>query len=486
MLDQQKMALYWRLPVFLQEAALSAYARYLDGRYYGEGYQAWLQRFQAWRRRSRADIEAWQSEQLRYIVQLAATQVPYYRDRWRDADWRKVRSANDLNLLPRLEKQSIRQNEGRFITDGLDPGKLWLEKTSGTTGTSLRIYWPMAMLPKWWALVEVAIRNVAGVAQEVPRAMMGGRPVVRGDAHKPPYWRYNRRWRQLYLSAYHVSQATAGEYIQAIRAHGCQWITGYGSAIAALAESALRLGVPPLRLRAAIVSGDTLLPAMRASIEAFFQCRCFDSYGQAEGACMAMECPEGRLHVIPEAGLWEILREDGTPCELGEVGEIVATGLLNDAMPLVRYRLGDYAAWSSERDCSCGNPNRTMTSLEGRMDDYLITSGGRKIGRLSTAIKRSPAIHSAQIVQDRPGHAYLLVRPGEGYCRRDAQAVQQDIIERIGSFDLEILEVAGIPKTPQGKTTLVIRLDDRPETQSTYEKLIAEIRAERAAAVAVA
>ena len=61
---------------------------------------------------------------------------------------------------------------------------------------------------------------------------------------------------------------------------------------------------------------------------------------------MAMECPQGRIHVIPAAGILEILREDGSPCSAGEVGEIVVTGLLNDAMPLIRYRVGDYAAWA--------------------------------------------------------------------------------------------------------------------------------------------
>ena len=471
------MALYWRLPVFLQEAALGAYARYLDRLYYGDGYEEWRKRFQNLRSQSYAQTEAWQNERLQHIVQLAATEVRFYREHWRHTDWRSVRSLNDLHRLSRLDKQSVRRREASFVADGLDPKKLWLEKTSGTTGTSLRIYWPMAMLPQWWALVEVAIRNVAGVARDVPRAMIGGRPVVRGDAEEPPYWRFNRRWRQLYLSAYHIAEASAPAYIKAIRDHGSQWITGYGSAIAVLAESALRLRIPAVPLRAVIVSGDTLLPAMRASIEDFFQCKCFDSYGQVEGVCMAMECPEGRLHVIPEAGHWEILREDGSPCANDEVGEIVATALLNDAMPLIRYRLGDYAAWSSERQCPCGNPSRILRSLEGRVDDYLVASGGRKIGRLSTAMKRSPTIHSAQIVQDRPAHAYLLVRPGEGYRRRDAEAVRADITERVGRFDLEILEVGEIPKTPQGKIRLVVRLFDRPDAQTQYEKLFATTRA---------
>ena len=113
-----------------------------------------------------------------------------------------------------------------------------------------------------------------------------------------------------------------------------------------------------------------------------------------------------------------------------------------------------------------------IEGLEGRVDDYLVTSDGREIGRLSTAMKRSPSIHSAQIVQDRPGHAYLLVRPGEGYQSRDAIPVRNDVIERIGRFDLEIREVAEIPKTPTGKTRLVVRLNDRPQLRDRYAALL--------------
>ena len=382
-----------------------------------------------------------------------------------------MRSATDLHLLPRLEKQAIRQNERAFMVDGLSPKSLWLEKTSGSTGTALHIYRPVSMYPKWWALYEMC-RNLAGVGRDIPYATLGGRPVVPGHTKKPPYWRFNRRWRQVYLSSYHVSQATAPGYVAAMRTYGSQWIEGYGSAIAALAESALAAGVPPLPLRAAIVSGDTLLPGMRSSIERFFQCKCFDHYGQSEAVCVAMQCPHGRMHILPAAGLVEILREDGSPCAPGEVGEIVATGLLNDAMPLIRYRLGDYAAWAEEQSCPCGNVHPVIANLEGRVDDYLVTTDGRKIGRLSTAMKRSPTIHSAQIVQDRPGHSYLLVRPGDGYRSTDATAVRDDILERIGTFEIEIVEVPEIPKTLQGKTVLVLRLVERPELQEIYKKLL--------------
>jgi phenylacetate-CoA ligase len=471
MIHDWKMEIYWRLPVLVQEAALDLYAAYLERCYYGDGYEDWQQKFKTWQTWSKPDASAWQARQLQSLVELAATRVPYYREHWQTLDWKSVHSPAELQILPPLDKQSIRQNESAFVVEGVEPKSLWMEKTSGTTGTALRIYWPMAMLPKWWALTEVMVRNVAGVGQAVPRAMMGGRPIVRGNTNRPPYWRFNRRWRQLYLSSYHVSRNTAPDYTAAIARYGSRWITGYGSAIAALAESAAETSPAPAPLQAVIVSGDTLLPGMRSSIERFFQCRCFDMYGQCEGVCMAMECAEGNMHVVPMTGVLEILRDDGSPCAPGEVGEMVATGLLNDAMPLIRYRLGDYAAWAENQVCSCGNSQPVITNLAGRVDEYLITADGRKVGRLSTAMKRSATIHSSQIVQDRPGHAFLLVRPGEGYRRADAHAVRDDILERIGKFDLEIREVSEIPKTPSGKTALVVRVPE-PEVNPVYASVL--------------
>jgi phenylacetate-CoA ligase len=366
----------------------------------------------------------------------------------------------------------LRRHEGEFLVEGSSPKALWLEKTSGTTGTALQIYWPKTMLPQWWALVEVAIRKVAGVARELPRAMIGGRTVVRGGTEAPPFWRYNWRWRQLYLSSYHVSRESAAGYIAAMRRCGSQWITGYGSAIAALAQFALELGLPPLRLRAAVVSGDTLLPGMRQSIETFFQCRCHDSYGQSEAVSMAMECARGRMHVIGAAGIVEILREDGSRCAPGEVGEIVSTGLLNDVMPLIRYRMGDYAAWAVDQACACGNQQPIVDQLEGRLDDYLIVGQGRRVGRLSTALKRSPTIHSAQILQDGADHAFLLIKPGRDYQPHHGRAVIDDLLEKIGRFRFDILEVAEIPKTARGKTALVVRLTAQPEMQPIYQDLL--------------
>jgi hypothetical protein len=122
-----KMELYWRLPVRLQETALSLYAARLDKRYYGPAHDKFLEELKERQEWSTAEFQQWQSQRLQYIVELAATKVPYYREQWRQLDWRSVRSAADLSVLPPLHKQSIRQNERNFIVEGMDPNSLWVE-----------------------------------------------------------------------------------------------------------------------------------------------------------------------------------------------------------------------------------------------------------------------------------------------------------------------------------------------------------------------
>ena len=140
------MEIYWRMPVFAQETVLSLYSRYLDRLYYGPTFDKWLEYFAGWKNWSLPAIQDWQDQQLQSLIALAANRVPFYKQQWKNVDWRSVRKASDLCVLPCLDRQALRNNELAFLVEGLKPSQLWVEKTSGTTGTSLRIYWPMSML----------------------------------------------------------------------------------------------------------------------------------------------------------------------------------------------------------------------------------------------------------------------------------------------------------------------------------------------------
>jgi hypothetical protein len=68
------------------------------------------------------------------------------------------------------------------------------------------------------------------------------------------------------------------------------------------------------------------------------------------------------------------------------------------------------------------------------------------------------------------------VKPGAGYQSSHATAVRDDVLERIGEFDLKVVEVADIPRTLQGKTVLVVRLDERPAMKELYDQLLRKNR----------
>ena len=226
---------------------------------------------------------------------------------------------------------------------------------------------------------------------------------------------------------------------------------------------------------AVVTSGDTVTPRQRQAIEQGFRCRMYDYYGSAEACGMISECAQGRLHVQPEAGILEILDEHGEPCPPGVDGEFIFTGLGNDVMPLLRYRTGDYGCWAKVQRCPCGVDSPLVEHITGRTDDYLSLADGRKVGRLSTAMKKAPSVKQAQLAQDRLDHAWLLAVPESYYRDEDGQALKDDVLSRIGeqAIHLEVCPVQEIPPTPAGKHVLVRRLLDDPQAQEHYRALIA-------------
>ena len=101
----------------------------------------------------------------------------------------------------------------------------------------------------------------------------------------------------------------------------------------------------------------------------------FATYSSTEMAATFSECEFGLGgHVHPELIIIEIIGEDGLPVADGEVGEVVATTLGVDAMPLLRFRTGDIAA-KIVTPCPCGRNSYRLTPLVGRKHNMLKLKG---------------------------------------------------------------------------------------------------------------
>jgi phenylacetate-CoA ligase len=142
---------------------------------------------------------------------------------------------------------------------------------------------------------------------------------------------------------------------------------------------AQELEAPVASLELGLFGGEPWSEPMRRQIEAALGLRAVNFYGLSEmcGPGVAVECLEVRdgLHVQEDHFLVEVIDpDDGQPLPPGREGELVFTTLTKEAMPLLRYRTGDFGMLIDE-PCACGRTQVRITGLRGRRDDMLIVRG---------------------------------------------------------------------------------------------------------------
>lgn len=402
----------------------------------------------------------WQEERLAPLLHRAATRVPYYRELWHQGgggpeEWK------DLDRWPVLTKGEVLIQPSSFLADDRRRRSLIEEHTSGSTGSPLILWRSRASNVAWYALAEARLRAWNGVRRGMPWAQLGGQLIAPVSQQRPPFWVWSRSQKQLYLSAYHLAPGNAGAYLGAMAKHRVRSLMGYPSAMAALASLALEEGAEArardLGLAVLLSNAEPLFGHQRSVLEEVFGCPVRDTYGMAEMVCGASECEAGALHLWPEAGVLELLDDEGRPVPAGKSGRVVATGLLNGDMPLVRYEVGDTATLAEEQSCPCGRRLPILASVEGRMDDDVVTPEGRRVGRLDPVFKADFPIREAQIVQTELHRIIVRVVPTAGYGPATAERIAHALKLRLGeSMTVEVEEVSALPRGPSGKLRAVI------------------------------
>lgn len=447
------MALYSRAPVWLQDILISAYGlRLLRLRYGRTGHRTltWLNQSQ-WT--SAADVRSHQLSALSEVVARAASDVPFYRRRGLKAI--DFDSIEQLRELPLLTKSEIQRAGRDMIADSYRGRKLSEVHTGGTTGKPLAIYCDRATLQRNYAFFS-RFKSWAGIAPGSRVATFAGRTLVPLNSGAP-YWRHNRAANTLLFSSYHIGLKTLPSYVQALIDFRPSLIDSYPSSIEPIARYVLRHDIMGIRPKVVITSSETLFPATRELIERAFGCRVFDHYGGAEMAALIAQCEEGTYHIAPEFGVVEILR-DGLPVAPGERGEIVATGLINPVMPLIRYATGDYGVLGNGV-CRCGRAGDILESIEGRMDDVIITPEGTLVGRLDPIFKAVSSLHETRIVQDSADHVRVEIVVVGNFSRAMEQELEAQLRARLGpTMRIDIVRVPSIERTGRGKLRTTVNL----------------------------
>jgi phenylacetate-CoA ligase len=445
-------SLYAELPVWAQHGAVSAYGAYWHWLRFGPGFARAARGYRERDRFSAEEWRAWQGTRLREVLGTGARSVPYYRATW-SASQKAAAAAGRVEGLPLLGKDPVRADARAFLRDDVTPGRTLVFHTSGTTGTPVATMWTVPELRESLAQREVRSAGWAGVSFSMPRATFSGRMVEPSPASTGPFYRFN----------------LAARYVDALRRHGVQWLTGYAVTSYLLAELVLEQGLQVPPLRAVITTSEKVTPDMRRVMERAYGCRVYEEYSTVENALFVSECPDGRLHSSPDVAHVEILRPDGTPCEPGETGEVVTTNLTRTYQSMIRFRLGDLAAWDPE-PCPCGRAMPVMREIVGRIEDVVVRADGRRLVRFHGIFVDQPHVREGQIVQETLSRIRVNVVPVDGFGERDRADITRRIRQRVGD-DVEVIvaPVADIPRTRAGKFKAVVSLLSDAERPASWQ-----------------
>jgi phenylacetate-CoA ligase len=436
---------YDSLPIWAQTLAVNLVSRRKFREKYGAFFHESLLRLE---RNERASLDQLLEEQqaaVRRMLEYAGRHVPYYR--------RGGFPPDDLSSWPILEKSVVAARTQEFLSDEFVPKALLKLKTSGTTGTPLAVfityeYHQMEMAFRWrhkaWGGVPYLSRG----------AYVSGHPVVPPGQKEPPFWRMDHFEKRLLCSSYHFTPQNLGTYIKALADFRPDFVHGYPSSLYLLAREIVDHGGSPIRPRAVFTASETLLDFQREAIGQAFGAPVFNWYGNTEMTCNIVQCAAGGLHYRMDYGLLDLL-DDGT---------MVCTGLNNRAMPLIRYRVGDTATMQ-KGSCPCGCAFPLIERIEGRMEDYVQTPDGRRVGRLDHLFKDARHVREAQIIQKQLDEIVIRVVRDRGFSPHDEVVIRAEAQLRLGaSIRVRFEYVERIDRTANGKFRFVVSHVPRPSS----------------------
>ena len=406
---------------------------------------------------SASELQFLQAEKLDRLIRHAARHVPYYGPLLNGAADRGFAIA-ELQRLPRLTKAVIRGAGRNLIAANARAGELKANSTSGSTGEPLYFYTDERSANFRKASV-VRNKRWTGLEPGDRQLVLWGSPVdsaksqeLRGKLHG---WLTRTRL----VSAYNLSREKLEECLDEIASYAPHLLVAYPSVLEELAQQVQRSQRAAVRIPAVLTSAETLYPHQRALFEQVFAAPVFNRYGCREVGDIAQECAvHDGLHVNSDRVLVEIVREDGSWCEPGEVGDVLVTDLDNFGMPLIRYAIGDRAALAPPAACACGRGLQRLAFVEGRTLDVIRFPNGSAVGGTywTILLRKRPGIDQFQVVQQTLDEVVIRYLAPAPLSAETTDYVRNDVLQRSGSgFRVVFERVDHIAVTAGGKRRIV-------------------------------
>jgi len=376
----------------------------------------------------------------------------------RDSPWYAAHRGKPLHEFPVLEKAELMANMDAIRTISERDGIVSL--TGGTTGASMKVVYTHRDMQERFALKD-HFRARYGYRLGKKVAWFSGKSLVRpSDLEAGNVWRDDYINRIRFFSTFHISQRNFDAYWRAFCDFRPEYIVGFPSSVYDLCVMSLERGLRyPGEVKTFFPTAETVLPQYRDVISRVFGCRLVDQYAASEGVPFILQCPDGRLHIHPLTGVFEVVDENMRPAR---EGEILVTSFTSNGTPLIRYRIGDRIRLAPpDEQCACGSCFPLVERIDGRSADFVWSpqNGKVNLGNISNCTKDAQGIVCFQVVQEQPDAVRISVVGGPQFTPAQQQRFLQAMRLRLGdAMAMEFTLVEQIPREKSGKFRIVKNL----------------------------
>ena len=307
---------------------------------------------------TRENLEQLQLHRLNEMLKRLKDRGGFYKDYPE-----KLASLADLRNLPFTRAEDLSASPGKFLlTSQSEVSRVISGATSGTTGPAKRVFYTEKDTEQTIGLFTAGISEMLAAGEKCFIAFPFTGPFGLGDLIAQAVER---------LGGIPIKAGfgqTWGEMLTLLEETQPETYIGFPVTLLSLA----RLYGKDFPVKRALVSGDACPKGVMEELEMVLGSKLYPHYGSREcGLGGAVTCPafEGmhlrENHIIPE-----IIDEQGNVLPDGEYGELVLTTIGADAIPLIRYRTGDFTRILPP--CKCGGVTKRLDTVSRREGELSI------------------------------------------------------------------------------------------------------------------
>ena len=414
------------------------------------------------------ELQRMQYKLLKSLVYRLYSFSPFYHDRMKEQKVHPddIRQLSDVRKIPFMFKRDLRDGYPDKIFTASQDELVRYHVSSGTTGKPTVVGYTQNDIDLWTTSLARALTS-AGLGRGDVIQVSYGYGLFTGGLGL----HYGAE--RIGATVLPTSVGNTERQIELMQDLGSTAIACTPSYLLHMGEVAEKMGVSikkDTKLRTGILGAEPWTESMRNRMQEWLGIRAIDIYGTSElSGPMFTECTEQKgFHVWGDIALTEVIDpKTEEPVAPGEKGELTITILKKEALPMIRYRIGDITSMD-DSPCPCGRTHPRIQRITGRVDDMLIIRGINVFpSQVEYALMTIPEVgQHFQIVVERKGALDdILVRVElnrESFSDKitDIMAIRQKVEHRLLNSlnvkaDVELVEPGSLPRF-EGKSKKVI------------------------------